>query len=228
LRAISAWHADPDAPPRRRVAEAERVARPIVLGLFADAGVSFPPSDVLFRVFKQEKELEVWANGKRDEPMKRIATYEVCAMSGGPGPKRAEGDLQVPEGFYRIKYFWPDSSFYLSANVGYPNVSDRILGGPKPGSEIMIHGGCASIGCVAMSDERIQELWVMGTGALHAGRPVHVHMFPARDFAPLLEDASHAPHHAFWRNLREGLDAFESGRRIPAVTVDTRGRYVVR
>ena len=227
LRKLSAWEGDARLAGVERVRHAERAKSATVKTLFADAGVTFPPTEVLFRVFKHERELEVWANGAKGAPMRRIATYEVCAMSGGPGPKRREGDRQVPEGFYRIKYFWPDSAFWLSANVGYPNPSDRARGGPAPGSDIMIHGGCASIGCVAMTDERIEELWVIGGAVQYAGEPVHVHIFPGRDLAAFRADPAHAAHHAFWAEIAPGLEAFDASARLPRVTIDPKGAYVI-
>lgn len=209
---------------RLRLAKAEKLA--VVEALFRDRGVPFPPAELLFRTFKEERELEVWASADHGAAMTHVATYEVCAMSGGPGPKRAEGDRQVPEGFYRIAYFWPESAYHLSANVGYPNASDKILGGPRPGGEIMIHGRCASIGCIAVTDERIQELYVMSAPLLDRGDRVNVHIFPARDVGGLLAREEHAQHRRFWENLREGMALFEADHRLPAVSVDWQGRYV--
>ena len=211
---------------RVRLAKAEKLAA--VEAMFRDRGVPFPPAELLFRTFKEERELEVWASADAGAAMTHVATYEVCAMSGGPGPKRAEGDRQVPEGFYRIAYFWPESAYHLSANVGYPNASDKILGGPRPGGEIMIHGRCASIGCIAVTDERIQELYVMSAPLLDRGERVHVHIFPARDVGGLLAREEYAQHRRFWENLREGMTLFDADHRIPAVSVDWQGRYVFR
>jgi hypothetical protein len=200
----------------------------IVRELFEAAGVSLPPAQFLLRAFKEERELEVWASSAPDEPLVHVTTYSVCAASGHLGPKRREGDRQVPEGYYKIAYLWPDSDFYLALNVGYPNVSDKILGDQKaPGSDIMIHGGCASIGCLAMSDERIQEIWVMASEAQKRGR-IHVHIYPTRDQTRLRKTSEGAiadGHRAFWDNLYEGHALFEADHRLPAVSVDHRGRY---
>ena len=122
--------------------------------LFDDAKVPFPPRQLLLRGFKKEKELEVWAAAKKSGPLTHIATYEICFMSGHEGPKRKQGDLQVPEGFYVVDVFNKGSDFFLSLGLNYPNDYDRRL--KRTGSAIMIHGACVSIGCLAMTDERIQ------------------------------------------------------------------------
>lgn len=227
LRSVTSWSTQSDTPHEERVRQAEAARRGVVQKLFADAGVSFPPAELLFRTFKQERELEVWAASHKGAAMTRVATYEICRMSGELGPKRREGDMQVPEGFYRIQYYWPISNYHLEMKVGYPNASDRVLGGREPGGDIMIHGSCASIGCIAMGDERIEELWVMGTSLQASGERAHVHVFPARDMAALAlsSDARYQAHKAFWANIKEGLDLFEKTRRLPKVSIDWRGRY---
>jgi hypothetical protein len=159
----TSWNGDDSEPLAERGKLAVQRRRPVVEQLFDDADVKFPPAELLLRAFKAEKELEVWASSARGGEMTRVATYGICRISGELGPKRREGDLQVPEGFYRIDYFWPDPSFWLSAKVSYPNPLDKQLGGGAPGGDIMIHGDCASIGCISLSDERMEELWVMGT-----------------------------------------------------------------
>jgi murein L,D-transpeptidase YafK len=137
-----------------------------------------------------------------------------------------EGDLQVPEGFYRLDYFNPSSRFYLSMRVNYPNDSDRILGRKGSlGGDIMIHGNCVSIGCLAMSDERIQELWVMAQSMNGKGRRVPVYIFPSRDLDKLLADPGRSSNHVFWRNLKQGFDLFEKEHRLLKVTVGKDGSY---
>jgi murein L,D-transpeptidase YafK len=225
LRPFTAVGADYGLPGLTRARVADETKREIVKALFSDAGVSFPPAKLLLRGYKSERELEVWASGAPDEPLAHITTYSICAASGELGPKRREGDMQVPEGFYRIQYLWPKSAFYLAMRVGYPNVSDKILGDPRmPGSDIMIHGGCASIGCLAMSDERIQELYVMGA-AIQGRAPIHVHLFPTRDRAALRSHPSFSEHAEFWSNLYDGHAMFEASHRIPNVRVHWNGSY---
>jgi len=201
----------------------------VVRRLFADAGVDFPPAQLLLRAFKEERQLEVWASGARSGPLTHVATYEVCYSSGGMGPKRRQGDMQVPEGFYHLDYFNRNSNFHLSFRVAYPNESDRILGvRGNLGGDIMIHGSCVSIGCLAMSDERIEELWVMTRSLDRLKRRVFVHIFPTRDLAGLLEKEPDHRHAAFWRNLLEGLAWFDGKKTLPKITVDRAGVYHFR
>ncbi len=201
--------------------------RPTVEGLFKAAGVSFPPRSMVFRVFKDVGQLEVW--GSRAGRLVHIATYGVCYASGGLGPKRREGDLQVPEGFYTLDLFNPVSSYHLSMRVSYPNRSDRILGHPKtPGGAIMIHGSCVSIGCLAMSDERIEELWTMAAAMRDAKRTVSVHILPTHDIAALLATGVQPEHHAFWQNLDQGDRIVREEGRVPLVGVSRDGVYTFR
>lgn len=226
VRMPTEWHGDRRLSGPDRYALARSAKLEVVKTLFEEAGVAFPPKETLLRVFKQEAELELWA-GAGDEPLRLIATYGICAASGEPGPKRREGDRQVPEGFYKIGYYDPTSAFHLAMLVDYPNASDKIRGGPQPGGEILIHGSCASIGCVAMSDERIEEIYLVGWAAFLSRRPVQVHSFPARDIDALLADPSYARHHAFWREIKVGYDAFEESKRIPKVNIAADGRYEI-
>ena len=189
--------------------------------LFADAGVEFPPRQLLFRVFKKERELEVWASASSRGSLTHVTTYSVCAASGRAGPKTREGDWQVPEGFYAIDLFNPQSNYHLSMRVDYPNARDRSL--KSTGGQIMIHGDCVSIGCVAITDERIEELWVMSR-ALQSGRP-RVHLFPGRDLDGFIENATDPQLAAFWEGLRAVDDAFLEQHVIPAITWDARGVY---
>ncbi len=194
-----------------------------VKALFTAAGLRFPPRQVLFRVFKEESELEVWATDDRREPLRQIATYTICAASGGKGPKTRSGDGQVPEGFYEIDFYKPRSDYYLALHVNYPNRRDRAR--RSTGSAIMIHGRCASIGCLAMSDDRIQELWVIGR-SLRSGR-VQVHMFPQRAMDALVETTKRESLKPFWRSLAEGKRRFEADLRLPKkIGFDDAGNYV--
>lgn len=226
VRMPTEWQADLAWNGKQRLAHAKEAKESVVKALFEKAGVSYPPHNVLYRVFKQESELEVWA-GDKDKPLALIATYGVCAASGVLGPKRREGDRQVPEGYYQVGYFHPMSSYYLSAQVNYPNKSDKLRGGPSPGSDILIHGKCASIGCVSMTDERIEEIYLVGWGAFMKGRPTAIHIFPARDFDALYKNPEYAEHHAFWREIEPGKRSFDDKHTLPKVTIDSTGRYLI-
>ena len=130
---------------------------------FAAADIAYPPARVTFVALKREKQLEVWAANREDWAL--IKSYPVCAASGNEGPKLREGDLQVPEGIYPLTVLNPNSGFHLSIRIGYPNAFDRAMaekeGRTDLGGDIYLHGKCVSIGCLAMGDEAIEELFVL-------------------------------------------------------------------
>lgn len=226
LRRASAIERDRTTSGQQRMDAADRDKTGIVKQLFADAGVTWPPSQLLLRAFKQENRLEVWAAPKASGPLTHVTTYEICYASGVIGPKRQEGDRQVPEGFYGIVWFKAKSDYHMAMQVSYPNTSDRVLGHPQhPGGEIMIHGDCVSIGCLAMSDERIEELWVIGRAVPRTA--IDVHIFPTRDMAGLVEKHADSPHGPFWLNLKEGFDRFEKNHERFNVRVKRDGRYEI-
>jgi murein L,D-transpeptidase YafK len=146
LRRLGTWEGeDKDSgPARASKARDNKLAE--VKQLFASAKVAFPPRQLLLRAFKKEKQLEVWASSKEGEALQHVANYEICRLSGGLGPKKKEGDWQVPEGFYAIDHYKDKSDYYLALRVNYPNRRDRQL--RYSGSAIMIHGRCVSIGCL--------------------------------------------------------------------------------
>ena len=211
---------------KARTRQAKSKRSKTVKRLFDDAGVAFPPQALLLRGFKNEERLEVWAGDDRKAALTHVTTYEFCYASGELGPKRAQGDEQVPEGFYSISALNPASRYHLSLKVSYPNRSDRILGSSNLGGFIMLHGDCVSIGCIALSDERIEELWLMVAPVFKAKRKVDVHLFPSADMSSLLASHEDNEHHAFWANLKEGFDRFEHERRIVRPKVDRAGKYV--
>ena len=225
VRGWTEWEGEP-LPGYLRSQRAHEARLPVVKALFEAAGVPFPPAQLAMVGYKSEKQLEVWASAEKGGRAEKIATYGVCAASGALGPKRYEGDRQVPEGYYVLSYGWAESNYHLEMKVSYPNMVDKVLG-PKNrplGGEIMIHGACASIGCLAMSDERAEELWVMMKAMGDA--QVKVFLYPGRDMASLLADPEHARHHAFWQNLEEGRQLFLRERRIIGVKADWRGVYM--
>jgi len=202
--------------------------------MLGEQGVPFPPAAVFLRVFKREQALEFWARGGGAARYQLIRTYPICAASGVPGPKRREGDLQVPEGFYLIADFNPWSRFELSMHLNYPNRSDRVRGVQgRLGGDIFIHGSCASIGCLAMTDGVIRDLYLACLAAWANGqRGIPVHIFPDRLHAAGLaalraESAGRPALVAFWEALKPGYEYFEAHRHLPAVQVAPDGRYVV-
>jgi murein L,D-transpeptidase YafK len=179
---------------------------------------------VYIRIFKLESELELWV--EKDGRFVLFATYPICRWSGRLGPKLKEGDRQAPEGFYTVaaEQLNPNSRMYRSFNLGFPNVFDQAYG--RTGSFLMVHGGCASIGCYAVTDPVVDEIWRMVTVALDRGQArFPVHAFPFR-----MTDRNFALHRGakwepFWTNLKKGYDLFERTHIPPAVSV-CKGRYV--
>lgn len=177
---------------------------------------------VFMRIFKREKELELWV----ETGAKRFVlfrTYPICTYSGGLGPKQSDGDNQAPEGFYRVGtgQLNPQSSYHLSFNLGYPNAYDRAQ--LRTGSFLMVHGSCVSIGCYAMGDDGIEEIYTLAAAALRGGqRAFDVHAFPFRLDAVNLARTKHSPWHAFWSELEPGYVSFEQSRRPPRIEVRDR------
>ena len=164
---------------------------------------------VLIRAFKKEAELEVWKQGT-DGRYVYVKTFPMCRWSGQLGPKQREGDRQVPEGFYTITpgSMNPNSAYYLSFNVGYPNAYDRAWG--HTGGSIMVHGICSSAGCFSMTDTQIEEIYAIMREAFAGGQhAVQMQSFPFRMTAENLAKHRLDPNIAFWRELKTGADAFE-------------------
>ncbi len=177
------------------------------------------------RVFKQENVMEVWVRNPYGT-YTLFRTYPVCKWSGALGPKQREGDRQAPEGFYVVsaRQMNPNSKYYLSFNLGYPNAYDRAHG--YTGSFLMVHGGCRSAGCYAITDDAIKELFILGREAFRAGqKDFPVHAFPFRMTQAAMAAHAGSPWIGFWRNLKEGYDMFERTHVPPVVAVKD-GRYV--
>jgi murein L,D-transpeptidase YafK len=216
----------------QRVLEAQLEKKFELKKLFRDQGLAYPAAETFLRIFKRERELEVWVRQKDMSKFVMLKKYSICAMSGQLGPKRTEGDGQTPEGFYYIDGFNPSSEFHLSLHLDYPNRSDQMLNpGANLGGNIFIHGGCRTEGCLAVTDDAIKELYWLSVEARNAGQKrIPVHIFPAR----LNDDelyrltqvfTENAYLKRFWANLKPAYDFFETKRELPPVRVDERGRY---
>ncbi len=180
---------------------------------------------VFIRAFKEENQLELLVRNRATGKFDLFRSYPIAAASGAPGPKLAEGDGQVPEGFYVVPpaAMKPDSQFHLAFNIGFPNEYDRVH--QRTGSFIMVHGNHVSIGCLAMTDEKIEEIYTLCSAALDGGQPVfRVHIFPFRMSEEAMQKTVGNSNEEFWKNLREGYDLFEASRVPPEVTV-VEGRY---
>jgi len=184
-----------------------------------------PESPVLVRIFKQESELEVWkvdASGR----YALFKTYPMCRWSGKLGPKTRIGDRQAPEGFYHVSagMLNPNSQYYVSFNLGYPNRLESALG--YTGEALMVHGACSSSGCYAMTDQGVGEIYAIVQKALEGGQErFQVQAYPFRMTTDNMAKHKGDPNMPFWRTLKEGYDAFAFTKRQPKVSVCS-GRYV--
>ena len=177
---------------------------------------------VHIRIFKQTRELELYI--QRDDRFELYRTFPICEMSGTLGPKRFEGDYQAPEGFYSVRpeRMHPHSDFHLAFNVGYPNAHDRARN--RTGANIMIHGGCASNGCFAMSDYYMEQLYVLAEAAFRNGqRQIGVEIYPFRMSEANLRAHAGSRWIRFWETLKPLHDHFEAHRRPALVHAGARG-----
>jgi murein L,D-transpeptidase YafK len=182
-------------------------------------------SPIFIRVFKAESDLEVWM--QKGDRYELFATYPVCHWSGTLGPKVSEGDKQSPEGVYTVtqRQLHMIGRHPRSLNLGFPNVFDRQF--QRTGSYILIHGGCGSVGCFAMTNPVIEEIFVLSQAALKGGQDqIHVHVFPFRLTEQRLQAYALHEWYDFWRNLKDVYDGFEKTKRPPRVSV-CEGRYWV-
>jgi murein L,D-transpeptidase YafK len=188
-----------------------RAAHPLspeMLALMATKGVT-KESPVLIRTYKKEAEFEIWKM-KADGQYTLLRTYPMCRWSGQLGPKVKEGDRQLPEGFYKITpgQMNPNSAYYLSFNVGYPNAYDRAWN--HTGGSIMVHGACSSAGCFSMTDKQIDEIYAVARDGFSGGQQaIQMQSYPFHMTAENMAKYREDPNIAFWKQLKEGADHFE-------------------
>ena len=211
-----------------RVRDAYEAKEIYLKKLLTSKGFTSFDYDLFLRAFKHEEILEVWLKRKKSYDYQLLTTYDFCKNSGQLGPKRMEGDYQIPEGFYRISHFNPKSNFLLSLKVNYPNDSDKILSDPtSPGSDIYIHGGCQTTGCIPLTNDKIQELYLLAIEAKEEGRNIPIHIFPTKNFEEILEEDSE--YFPFWGNLKTVFDDFEKDKKLPFIEVNADdGSYHIR
>lgn len=220
----------PDRIERQRDAEAGRLPLPNTPDVarlearLSDAGLR-AGAPMLIRVFKASSELELWM--EKGDRFILFATYPICHWSGTLGPKLKEGDKQTPEGFYTItrRQTRHLGRWRGAINLGFPNVYDQSLG--RSGSFILMHGGCSSVGCFAMTDAVMDEIYDLTKAAIARGqRHVPVHVFPFRMTDEAIAARRGAEWHPFWASLKAGYDSFERTRKPPRITVCKKDYYV--
>lgn len=197
--------------------------------------LQWPAKYIYIRSFKYDSQMEVWVKNDVKEAFKLFKTYKVCALAGTLGPKRMEGDYQVPEGFYYINEFNPKSTYYLSLGINYPNESDKILSDLyRPGNSIYIHGSCVTVGCIPLTDQQIDELYILAAHAKSEGQDyIPVHIFPIRFNVPrslkylnnLAKDDANLLQ--FSKKMEDAFDYFEKFKQLPVVMTTDKGEYIV-
>lgn len=202
---------------------------------FAARGLEWPAKYVYIRSFKYDEQLEVWVKNAAKEKYKLFKMYKVCMQSGTMGPKRLQGDYQVPEGFYYINEFNPHSNYHLALGLNYPNASDKILSDSlRPGNSIYIHGSCVSVGCIPVTDEEIEEIYIIASYARANGEDfIPVHVFPfrynsRRSMEYFKMTVKNNPSlQKFAMELKGAYDKFEDTHQVPLVLIDRKGDYVI-
>ena len=199
---------------------------------FFNKNLTFPPKNVFIRVFKHERVLELWVVDSVCNQYKLFKTYKVCMNSGVLGPKRKEGDLQIPEGFYHITRLKTTTNYHLALKINYPNESDIILGNKyMPGGEIYIHGECVSIGCVSVSNNDIEEIFTLVKLVKNWGE-VQVHIFPVNfdnkcNYEFLYEKIKTNDSVIYFeKNIQNGFNFFQKNHVVPNYTIDDDGFYI--
>jgi len=210
---------EPRLVPSERLNEVRQRVTPGLSKALAAHGLELG-NPLFIRIFKESRELEIWLQPDNGQQYKLWKVLPIAAMSGGLGPKLKLGDKQAPEGFYSVerKSLNPQSRFHLSFNIGYPNAYDEANG--CTGDFIMVHGNEVSIGCFAMTDSVIEDIYLIVEAALESGQasvPVHVFPFPLTDRR--MAEAAHSPWLKFWKELQQGYTAFEDTRIPPSVKV---------
>jgi murein L,D-transpeptidase YafK len=218
--------------PRVRDAYAEKENG--ILKLLDDKNIKIDELEVYLRAFKFGQKIQLWGKNKSDQKFKLIKEYKVCKKSGKLGPKRKQGDLQVPEGFYYIDRFNPASNFHLSLGINYPNQSDLFWADKTdPGGDIFIHGSCVTVGCLPITDDQIKELYIFCVEAKSNGQnQIPVHIFPAKltdkNYEVLLsKHKDDTDKTNLWKAQKLAYDTFNKSKQIPKVTFVKNGKHLI-
>jgi murein L,D-transpeptidase YafK len=217
-----------------RVASANMKRYISIESWFTSKNISFPSDKIFWRAFKWNKVLELWAFSNDSNKYIMIKSLPICETIGDLGPKRKQGDLQIPEGFYTIENFNPQSKYHLSLKLSYPNKSDSILGVQgELGGDIYIHGGCETIGCLPMTDTLIESIYLINLYSKYVGLDkIPIHIFPTKlslnNFNKMKKDYFSGRQDIldFWTNLKEGYDYFDKKRLLPTIEVNDEGKYI--
>ncbi|WP_421919603.1 L,D-transpeptidase family protein [Marinifilum sp.] len=216
--------------PRVRNAYAEKEQG--MLKILESKNIKTNQLEVYLRAFKFGQKIQLWGKNKSDTKFKLLKEYKVCRKSGKLGPKRKQGDLQVPEGFYYIDRFNPASNFHLSLGINYPNKSDLVFADKShPGGDIFIHGACVTVGCLPITDDKIKELYIFCVEAKNNGQnKIPVHIFPVKlsdkNLKILLSKYRNDTDKVnLWKALKLAYDGFNHSKQVPKIKFLSNGRH---
>ncbi|NOQ73017.1 MAG: hypothetical protein GQ574_13490 [Crocinitomix sp.] len=187
--------------------------------------------EIHIRIYKAEKQVELWAKNKQDNKFLKVKQFKICFSSGVQGSKRRKYDLQVPEGFYEVNSFLPTSSNFLSLGINYPSQSDRILGEKgNLGGSIAIHGACVSVGCLPITDDLMKELYICAVEARNNGqKKIPIRIFPCQltleNYNELKLDTLIDPDLGLWQDLKTEYDNFKKYQEVRSFHVLPNGRH---
>ena len=215
-----------------RVRQAYHEKESLITDLLTINSIDIENLQIYLRAFKSEKKVELWAKNKSNVSYKLIREYDICQTSGENGPKRMQGDFQIPEGYYHIDRFNPFSNFYLSLGLNYPNKSDKILGVKgNLGGDIFIHGACVTIGCLPITDYMIKELYIFCVEAKNNGQiKIPITVFPTKltntNYNELIiKNKSDVDKLGLWADLKQGFDIFNETKNLPNIVFLDTGRH---
>lgn len=214
-----------------RVRAAYKAKKPVITEKLTSMDLSLKNVNVMIKAYKYEQNVRIYVKSKDETTWRVYKEFPFNCTSGDLGPKRQEGDFQIPEGYYHVNHFNPYSTFHLSLGVSYPNKADKIKStAAKKGGAIYMHGGCASIGCIPIEDEPIKEVYVLSVLAKNNGQgKIPIHIFPFEYSESKFNSAIklYPEHEAFWTNIYEIEKKFEDSRSQPRIGIDASGDYYV-
>ena len=193
-------------------------------------GIKIDELNILITVYKAEKKLNLYVKKNTNTNYVKLTTFSICRSSGDLGPKREQGDYQVPEGYYYINRYNPASSYYLSLGINYPNKSDTIISSANNlGGDIFIHGNCCTIGCLPMTDDKIMEIYLYAINARNNGQiKIPVYIFPFNMTDENLIKYKKNKNVNFWTKLKIGYDIFNKENKELNYSIDKYGNYNFR
>ncbi len=214
-----------------RVRDAYKFKKDTIVSQLKEMNLITSNFQVLVKAYKYEERVRVFVKSKTEKKWRLYQDIQICSNSGTLGPKRMQGDMQVPEGYYTINHFNPYSNFHLSLGISYPNKSDRLKSTAKDkGGAIYMHGNCVTIGCIPITDEPIKEIYILCVMAKSAGQvniPIHIFPFDYSEIKMQVAKEKYPEHIVFWENLFEAEKRFQEDSIQVPVSVNEKGDYFI-